>query len=127
MENSVTVRGKEYPLALTVQAFAEIGDACPGRDIARLDDIAGMPLGESMVLTAKIAAVMSRAAENKRKFEEPGYQPSPLTLDALLTLPMAEFQGVMLPVVEALKGQLGGQTVEVAPPKGQKKTGAAGR
>ncbi len=126
MANSITVRGKEYPLALTVQAFAEIGDACPGRDIGRLEEIAAMPVGESMLLTAKIAVAMSRAAENKRRFEEPGYQPDPLTLDGLVTLTMTEFQAVMLPVVGALKEQMGGQTVEAAAPKGQKKTGAGG-
>lgn len=126
MANCITVRGKEYPLALTVQAFAEIGEACPGRDIQRLDEITAMPLGDSMILTAKIAVAMSRAAENKRKYEEPGYTPDPLTLDGLVTLSMPEYQDIMLPVVNALKEQRGGQTVRVAAAKGQKKTGDAG-
>lgn len=32
MDNCITVRGKSYPVAMTVQAFAEIGDLCPGKD-----------------------------------------------------------------------------------------------
>ena len=126
MANSVTVRGKEDRLALTVQAFADIGEACPGRDIQRLDEIAAMPIGDSMLLTAKIAVAMSRAAENKRKYEEPGYTPDPLTLDSIITLSMSEYQGIMIPVVNALKEQMGGQTVRVDAAKGQKKTKGAG-
>lgn len=122
MVNSITVRGKEYPLMLTVQAFAEIGEACPGRDIQRLDEIAAMPIGDGMLLTAKIAVAMSKAAESRRKYEDPGYTPDPLTLDSIVTLSMPEYRDIMVPVVNVLKEQMGEQTVRVAATKGQKKT-----
>lgn len=121
--NSVIVHGKEYPLALTVQAFAEISDACPGKDIQRMTEISSMPTSESMLMVAKIAVAMSRAAENVKKFDNPKYQPHPLTMDAVITLSIPEYQKVMEPVITALKEQMGGQTVAVAKAKGQKKTG----
>ena len=36
---SITVGGREYPLALTVQAFSDISDLCPGKDFDRFNEI----------------------------------------------------------------------------------------
>jgi hypothetical protein len=109
---------------MTVQAFAEIGDLCPGKDIQRLGELSSMPTGESMIIISKMAAAMSRAAENKRRFEEPGYKPDPLQIDAILTLSMEEYQEVASGLIKAMTAGLAGRTVEVKSPRGQKKTGA---
>ena len=87
-----------------------------------MGEIASMPMAEGMILTAKIATAMSRAAESQRKYEEPEYSPEPLTLEAITTLPLAEYGKIMNLVITALKEQMGGQTVEVEGQKDQKKT-----
>ena len=123
MDNCITVRGKSYPVAMTVQAFAEIGDLCPGKDIQRLGELSSMPTGESMIIISKMAAAMSRAAENKRRFEEPGYKPDPLQIDAILTLSMEEYQEVASGLIKAMTAGLAGRTVEVSRQEVKKKRG----
>ncbi len=124
MDNCVIVRGKEYPVAMTVQAFAEISDLCPGKDISRMDEISRMPAGEGIVLVAKMAVAMSRAAENKRKYEDPEYTPNPLTLEAITTLEFADYTKVAESIYGALTAGMGGQTVEVAEQKKTKEKAA---
>lgn len=124
MDNYVIVRGKSYPVAMTVQAFAEISDLCPGKDISRMDEISRMPMGESMILMAKMAVAMSRAAESKRKYEEPDYIPNPLALEAITTLDLEDYAEATQSILNAVTAGLGGQTVEVAEQKKTKEKAA---
>ena len=34
METAIEVRGKAYTLAVTVQAYAELSELCPGKDFS---------------------------------------------------------------------------------------------
>ena len=123
MGKSITVRGKEYPLEMTVQAFCDIADLCPGKSIERIDEIAKMPIAQSIAIMAKIAACMSKGAEESRKFDEAGYVPDPLSADAILTLPVGEYKKIAEEITEAMKSGFGGQTVEVKPEKKTVKKG----
>lgn len=111
--NSVQVAGREYPLELTVQAFAGISELCPEQDFARFGELLNAPAGRRMMNVAAMACVLSEAAEAKFAFEQPAYEPTPLTLTALLQLPFPvfrEMQGVVLDVI--YKG-LATKTVEL--------------
>lgn len=120
---TVKLYGHEYPLEMTVQAFADISDLCPGKDIQRMQEIAAMPTGESMIITAKILAAMSRAAENKHHFENPEYTPNPITVEAITVLPVIEYTEVMKTVFEALGESMSSQTIELEPTKKNEETG----
>lgn len=125
MGKSITVRGKEYPLEMTVQAFCDIADLCPGKSIERIDEISKLPISQSMVIMARIAACMSRGAEESRRFDEPGYEPHPLAAEEILTLPVAEYKNIAGEITQAMKAGFGGQTVEVKPEKKTTKKAAA--
>ena len=119
---TVRLHGHEYPLEMTVQAFADISDLCPGKDIQRMQEIASMPTGESMILTAKILAAMSSAAENKLHFEDSAYIPNPITVEAVTVLPVTEYTEVMKMVFETLGECMSDQTVELEAPKKNSET-----
>lgn len=125
MGKSITVRGKEYPLEMTVKAFCDIADLCPGKSIERIDEISNLPVAQNMVIMTKIAACMSKGAEESRKFDEPGYEPHPLTSEEILTLPVAEYQNIVGEIMQAVQSGFTGQTVEVKPEKKTTKKAAA--
>ena len=75
---SITVGGKEYPLALTVQAFSDISDLCPGKDFDRINEINQLPTGELAKVSIKILAALSNGAEEQRAFSDPAYEKQPL-------------------------------------------------
>ena len=90
----ITIQGNTYPLEMTVQAFAEICDLCPGRDFKRIDEIRTWPMGDLLRVSAKILAVLSRAAEEKRALEEPDYEKKPLSPVQVLTLSLQDYFSV---------------------------------
>ena len=65
--------GNDYNFMLTVEAMTTIAEACPGRDIGRLDEW----IGESVVSVAEalkvMAPAMSRAYHNVQKELDPTY------------------------------------------------------
>lgn len=117
--NKVTIRGKEYPLALTVQAFSDISDLCPGREISRLSEIETLPTAESMLLMAKMLVIMSNAAEDKLQFENAEHVPNPITLRAITTLSMPEYSKAIHDAQTILIKEMSAQTVEVETKKKQ--------
>ncbi len=117
--NKVTIRDRDYPLALTVQAFSDISDLCPGREISRLSEIETLPTAESMLLMTKMLVIMSNAAEDKLKFENEEYVSSPVTLQAITTLSMPEYGKVIHDAQSILIKEMSAQTVEVETKKKQ--------
>ena len=113
----ITIRGKEYALALTVGAFSEICGLCPGQDFGRIDELLNAPTGQAMETTARMIAIMSKGAEEQKALENSEYSPSPLTFDAIRTLPLAEFSVVYRSFGHLLTESMKGQTVETAPSK----------
>ena len=87
----MVIHGKERNFLLTVGASAEIAELCPDGDITRLGELLTQNnSGKQLRSIAKVIAALSRGYESSRKYEEPGYEPSPLTADEILTLTMEE-------------------------------------
>ena len=119
---SITVGGKEYPLALTVQAFSDISDLCPGKDFDRINEINQLPTGDLAKVSIKILAALSTGAEEQRAFSDPAYEKQPLNTKELLNMPVKEYlslcQGGILAIIAKA---MGGETVEVEPAKKKEK------
>ena len=113
---SIIVGGKEYPLALTVQAFSDISDLCPGKDFDRINEI------NLAKVSIKILAALSNGAEEQRAFGDPAYEKQPLNTKELLNMPVNEYlslcQGGILAIIAKA---MGGETVEVEPAKKKEK------
>lgn len=121
MEASIEVRGKEYTLAVTVQAYAELSELCPGKDFSRIGKIVGKPSGEALAITAKMLAIMSKASEQKKHFENPDYIMEPLQEEAIVTLDIPEYIKLYEGFGKALQNAMGNQTVQVESEKKTKK------
>lgn len=121
METAIEVRGKAYTLAVTVQAYAELSELCPGKDFSRIGEIVGKPSGDALMITAKMLAIMSKASEQKKRFENPDYTMDPLKEEAVATLSLPEYIKLYEGFGKALQNAMGNQTVQVESEKKTKK------
>lgn len=110
----IEIQGNIYPLEMTVQAFADISDLCPGRDFKRIDEIRTWPMGDLLRVSAKILSVLSKAAEEKRALEDPEYEKHPLSPVQVLTLNLSDYFNVSAGgVLKIIKECMGTPQVEV--------------
>ena len=97
---SMNINGKERGFLLTIGASAEISDLCPQGDLSRLGEVFNQSYGKQIRVTAKLIAAMSRGFENQKHYEDPDYEPDPLTVDEIMTLDTATFQALTHVVME---------------------------
>ena len=103
----IVVRGEKKPLELTVQGYADVCALCPGGTMETIEEMAKKSLPEYTMFCLRVIAALSKAAEERLAFEQPGYQPRPLTMEALTTLTMGEtreFVGGMNHILVQLMG-----------------------
>lgn len=113
----VVIRGKEYDLDLTVQAFGEITDICPGKDFGRINEILEADAGSSMRYTAKILGALSRGAEMRKKYEDPAYKPNPIKEEMLFTMGAIEYLEFHSKVGGVITKCIAAQRMELEPSK----------
>lgn len=102
--------GKNYDFLLSVGAEEEIAHLCPDGDIRKLGELMG---GENAIAGAKkTACILSRWHEKRRAFEEPDYEPAPLTEELLDLLPFSCFTALQTEVMAAFRRDMK-QNVEV--------------
>lgn len=110
------VHGREVGFRFTVGASAKISDLCPDGDISRLGEVLEGQYGKVARDSAEIVAALSEGYEQAQAYEEPGYKPTPLTVDEVMTLRVDEFarlqQAALAAWMEDSK-----PTVEVEPEK----------
>ena len=68
----IEVRGEKKPLELTVQGYADVSALCPGGTMENIEEMAKKPLPEYTMFCLKVIAALSKAAEDKQAFEQPG-------------------------------------------------------
>lgn len=125
MHHKIIVRGEEYDLALTVGAFAEISDLCPGGEFSRINELMQQPTGKAITITAKMLVAMSKGAEDQKHFENPDYEQKPLTFEALRSMETSDYIVLHRSFANILSESINGNTVEVDSSK--KKVKAAGK
>lgn len=111
------VYGREYKFRLTVGAACDIADRCPD---GKLQNFAQLLAGSGYVSATEgrsaFLCALSRGEEEARAFEEPGYEPKPLTPQLLRTLDMQTYSDLLGEATEAFAAGLQ-TTVGVAPSK----------
>ncbi len=106
--------GKEYNFLLCVGAEEEIAHLCKDGSIRNLGELMG---GENAIAGAKqTACILSRWYEKRRAFEEPGYEPAPLTEEILDLIPFSLFTTLQKEIMAACTRDMR-QSVEVAETK----------
>lgn len=91
----------DYGFLLTVGASAEIADLCPNGDIEKLGEALDGAYSHTLDITNGMIVAMSRGYEMNKAFENPGYEPHPLTKDVLMALPQSVFAEVEAEAVKA--------------------------
>ena len=113
------VYGREINFKRTVEATINIADMCPDSDIANADKLFDGTYQVSQKTAASFMAILSKGYENHKSFEDPGYEPNPLTVREALSLESNEFDALFVEAVRAYTGEK--PTVETEPPKDKKK------
>lgn len=116
------IHGKERAFLMTVQASVDIAEMCPDGDLMRVREVLEGPQTKSLRFIAKFIAALSRGYENNRKYEVPGYEPDPLTVDEILSMPFSE---IMATEKEAMKAFFGSAKTEIEIKESKKAEGTA--
>lgn len=96
--------GRDYGFRLTVGAACELAQRCPGGELKNVMELVRGPLVSATEGRTALICALSRGCEEARSFEEPGYQPSPLTPELLRTLDPATFAAVFAEAMTAFTG-----------------------
>lgn len=80
------VYGKEHGFKLTVGAAIEIAKLCPNGDLTKIADIVEGGFDAALMANVHIAAAMSKGYEDAKRFENPEYIGTPLSVDEILSL-----------------------------------------
>lgn len=99
------VYGREINFLRSVEATIKIADLCPDKDIENVDKLFDGTYQVSQTTAAEFMAIMSEGFENRKLFEEPGYQPRPLGEKEALSLSTEEFNELFGEAVKAYAGE----------------------
>lgn len=111
------VHGREIKFRPTVEAVCQLAEVCPGKAIGNIGSLFTNVEGtsESMTLMAYFVVCLNQGYEKAKAFEEPNYEPNPLTMDETMNLDADVLNELFS---EATKAYLADkQTVEVEPEK----------
>lgn len=97
------ILGRNYELLLTVGATEEIAALCPDKDLKRMREVLQGGTTAALDFVFQMTAAMSRGAEARRAFLEPGYKPDPLTPEILRLLTTEEVANVQAATMDAFK------------------------
>jgi len=115
----MVINGREIKFLRTVLATCKIAEICKDGNIENAGILFEGKYQDSQKTTAKFIAIMSEGYEMNRKFEEPGYEPRPLTAEEALNLTEKDFEKCFVEAVSAYTGEK--ITVQSEPVKGKKK------
>lgn len=99
------VYGREINFLRTVEATIKIADLCPDNDIDNIGKLFDGTYQVSQSTSAEFMAIMSECYENRKAFEEPGYQARPLGAKEALSLTTEEFNELFGEAVKAYAGE----------------------
>lgn len=110
------LHGREVKFLRTVWAVSEISKVCPAHNINRFAEALktedSKELNDMWIL---FVTSLSAGYEMAQKFNEPGYDPRPVTVEEINTLTENEFNQLVTEATQAWIGDL--ITVEVEEPK----------
>ena len=98
------LHGREVGFKLTIGAAAKVAALCPDGDLNRISELFAGGYAKTIDALAAFIAAMSDGYEQARRFEEPGYQPQPLTADEVLCLSPDELGEVQAAAMAAFTG-----------------------
>lgn len=117
------ILGHEYGFLFSVGAEEELAARCPEGNIGRMKELLTAENPKRQENTKALLLILSKWYEAGRRFEEPGYEPQPLTEELLQLLPVNAFQQLQAEAFSAMVRD-SRQTVEAEAPKKNERTGS---
>lgn len=108
------IHGREIGFRRTVLGNCEIAEICPNRDINKFNDLVNGDYITTQKAAASFMVALSKGYEMNRAFEEPGYQPRPLTVEELMLLDNEIFNELFVIAISRFADD-GKTTVEAEP------------
>ena len=109
------IRGREIGFLRTGQAACDIADLCPDKD---LNKIGGLFTGTTSEVTkngAKLIHFMSEGYEMNKHFDDPSYEPNPISVEEIMYLDEDTYQELFSEMMKSFMGDV--PTVETEEPK----------
>ena len=114
------VHGRNIGFLRTVKLTCELADMCPDGDLNKIGELFTGHMGDVQRNTAKFIALMNEGYEVSKSFEEPTYEPNPLSVEEILYLDDGTFTQ-LFEEASAVFMEDGKPTVEVQASKKKKK------
>lgn len=121
--------GREINFLRTVGATCKLAESCPDRNIKHLDALFDQDdLAMSQNTLALIISALNEGYELNKSFEDPSYEPHPITVAQLMALDQNTFNALASEAIEAFKTDgPSGQTIEAEPKKNRAARRAAAK
>lgn len=117
------IYGREIFFKRTVMATCKVASICPDEDIANVQSLFEGPTERVATNIATLICALSEGYELSKNYEEPGYEPRPLTMEEVLLLSEEDFLTLQN---EALQAWIGEKPTVEAQAKKQKGKGKKG-
>lgn len=95
------IYGKETNFLLSIGAVDVIEDMCEGKNLANLSKL--FTSAGHRENTVRVAAVLHRAGEERKRFEDPSYEMQMITPDEFYALPIKEYRQLSAEVQTAIR------------------------
>lgn len=115
------LNGREIGFRRTVYANSKIAEMCPAHDINRINEIfKAKDAKVQLDFAVDFVLAMNEGYEKAKKFNEPDYEPRPLTREELELCDVVQLNSLFEIAADVFRGDAK-VTVETAPAKGNRK------
>ena len=112
------VFGREMKFRKSVYAVQKLAKLAPGGDVNRLGELFAGSYADNIEAAAAFVVALNEAHELAERYNHPGYEPDPITVEMVMLLDEDQFGQLVAEAMEVYKAQ---PEVRTAP----KKKGAA--
>lgn len=116
----MVIHGREIGFLRTVKTTCDLAEICPDKDLEKLEVLLNSDVATAQKTAASMMQFLSEGYEMSRHFEDPSYEPRPLTQDEILFLDEKTYAELFKQAVDAFR-EGAATTVEVEEKKGKKK------
>lgn len=116
------IHGRDVNFRRTVLGNCEIAEMCPKKDINKFEELLKSDYATAQNAAAKFIVALSKGYEMNQRFENPGYEMHPLTVDELMLLDNDEFNDLFEAALHAFAND-GKTTVDAEAPKRKNEAG----
>ena len=105
------IRGREIGFLRTVQTACDIAEMCPDKDLRNVESLFNGTISQINKNGAMFIHLMNKGYEMAKHFDDPTYEPNPISVEEIMYLKDEEYQELFNAMMDAFIGDK--TTVEV--------------